>query len=178
MPVGQLLTPLTRYRNRAVEKGMPWAMDNGAFSRFDRAGFISLMNRERGNKSSCLFVTCPDVVGCHHRTLDLFGMWSPLVAPYPPAFVGQDGWDGTIPSAAHAVFIGGTDDFKGGEDAMRMARKAKRLGLWVHVGRVNTADRADRWSRIADSIDGTGISRYSHMRRKIGEPRLPFGESA
>jgi hypothetical protein len=32
-----------------------------------------------------------------------------------------------------------------------------------HVGRVNTAKRVRNWVGLADSIDGSGISRYDHM---------------
>ena len=38
--VGQLLTPLTRYRLR--DSSRPWAMDNGAFSSLDTKAFIAL----------------------------------------------------------------------------------------------------------------------------------------
>ena len=77
----------------------------------------------------------------------------------------QDGIERvTIPWARlHAVFIGGTDAFKFGAEAFAAARAAKMLGKWVHVGRVNTARRVSDWTGIADSIDGSGISRYDHM---------------
>jgi len=44
--------------------------------------------------------------------------------------------------------------------------------LGLHVGRVNDAARCSHWYGLADSIDGTGISRYSHMRRRMAEDRL------
>jgi hypothetical protein len=62
-----------------------------------------------------------------------------------------------------AVFVGGDDAFKYSEIAMRAARTAKMLGKWVHVGRVNTAKRVRNWIGLADSIDGSGMSRYDHM---------------
>ena len=173
MPAGQLITPLSGFRNRAVEEGRPWAMDNGAFSGFKTTPFLRKMVREEGNIGSCLFVASPDVVGSHDLTMDLWGIWVPLIEPFPPAFVLQDGWDGTIPHNARAVFVGGSTEFKCGDDALEAGAQAKELGLWVHVGRVNTPDRVDRWRGLADSIDGTGIGMYTHMRHAIRAQRLP-----
>lgn len=40
----------------------------------------------------------------------------------------------------------------------------------VHIGRVNTPGRFERFEKLgADSIDGTGLARYSHMRAAIYE---------
>jgi hypothetical protein len=39
--VGQLLTPLTRYRLR--ERSRPWAIDNGAYANFDSDAFMALL---------------------------------------------------------------------------------------------------------------------------------------
>jgi len=64
---GQLLTPLTRYSNF----GGTFAIDNGAFSGFDKSAFKSLLEREWTNRERCLFVAVPDVVGSMARTLDL-----------------------------------------------------------------------------------------------------------
>lgn len=55
--VGTLLTPLTRYTLR--EPNRPWAIDNGAFSRFEEASFWSLLSREQARRDECLFVTAP-----------------------------------------------------------------------------------------------------------------------
>ena len=41
------------------------------------------------------------------------------------------------------------------------------LGKWVHVGRVNTAARVRNWLGLADSIDGSGISRFDHMLEAV-----------
>jgi hypothetical protein len=37
----------------------------------------------------------------------------------------------------------------------------------VHVGRVNTAARVRNWVGLADSIDGSGISRFDHMLEDV-----------
>jgi hypothetical protein len=66
-----------------------------------------------------------------------------------------------------AVFIGGTDAFKISKQAFAAARCAKMLGMWVHVGRINTADRCRNWIGLADSCDGSGMSRFDHMLEDV-----------
>jgi hypothetical protein len=42
------------------------------------------------------------------------------------------------------------------------------MGKYVHVGRVNTPGRFRYFEDLeVDSIDGTGLSRYTHMREEI-----------
>ena len=55
------------------------------------------------------------------------------------------------------------------DDALGEAfdKTAKMLGKWVHVGRVNTAERVKNWIGLADSIDGSGISQYDHMLENV-----------
>lgn len=168
--VGQLLTPLTRFRLQ--NPILPWAIDNGAFAGFDEKSFLSLLKREEHHKASCLFVTAPDVVGSARRTLECFERWRSRLAAWPLALVAQDGqqdlpipWDDVA-----AVFIGGSTEFKLSAHAAHIVKAAKILGKWAHVGRVNTPDRFAYFEEMgADSIDGTGISRYSHMRDAIAK---------
>lgn len=167
LPCGQLLTPLTRYRRTA---GVPWAIDNGAYARFDRQAFLSLLDRERADKSGCLWVAVPDVPGSARRTLEVFQRWAELLATWPLALVAQDGqedlelpWDQIA-----AVFIGGTSAWKCSHCARSIAQAAHCLNKLVHMGRVNTPQRlalAIRWG--VDSVDGTGVSRYSWMRQAL-----------
>lgn len=165
-PVGQLVTPLTRRKLRRF----PFAVDNGAFSKFSERGFFALLNRCQEMRDQCLFVAVPDVVACSDRTLALFEHYAPRLQEWPLAFVCQDGQeDNPVPwDRIAAVFIGGSTDWKCGRGAEYCARMAKDRGKWLHVGRVNTPARFDRFLAIgADSVDGTGISRYSHMQRAI-----------
>ena len=174
LPPGQLLTPLTRYTNRAVEEGLPWAIDNGAFAGFNPKAWRSLLAREYENRASCLFVAMPDIVGSARRTLELFWAYHGETMEWPRALVAQDGiGDLVIPwSDIVAVFIGGTDAFKTSADARHVILTAKALGKHTHVGRVNSADRFKWCVELGvDTIDGSGISQYSHMRRKLaGDP--------
>ena len=162
---GQLLTPLTRYR-----RGHDiYAIDNGAFSKFNEKGFVSLLRREYEVRDKALFVCVPDKVGCHRTTLALYGDLAHLCEGWKKAFVAQDGYDG-MPEDAHALFIGGTDSFKNSEDALHAVECALRAGKHVHIGRVNGPERFIRFRDAgAHTCDGSGVSRYDHMILAIKE---------
>lgn len=168
--VGQLLTPLTRFRLQHPE--LQFAIDNGAFSRFEEKSFLSLLEREEHHKANCLFVTAPDVVGSARRTLEVFAHWKGRLAGWPIALACQDGqehlplpWDDI-----KAVFIGGSTNWKLSDHAAQCIKAAKALGKWAHVGRVNDPARFEHFEKLgADSIDGSGIARYSHMREAIAK---------
>lgn len=169
-PVGQLLTPLTRYRLR--NPILPWAIDNGGFSGLDVDGLMSLLKREEHHKQFCRFVAAPDVVGSARRTLEVFERWRPKLEGWNVAVVCQDGqedlpmpWDEIT-----AIFIGGSTSWKCSHHSEHLIRAAKALGKWVHIGRVNDPIRFSHFEKLgADSCDGTGIARYTHMREAIAD---------
>jgi hypothetical protein len=168
---GQLVTPLAGFRLR--DDSRPWAIDNGAFAGFDEKAYLARLRRQEGfRRDTCLFVTAPDVVGEAMRTLECFEQWKDRLEGWPLAFVCQDGQQNVRipwPDIA-AIFIGGTDNFKGSAHSFACIKTAKALGKWVHVGRVNTPGRFEFFAELGvDSIDGTGISRYTHMREAIGQ---------
>lgn len=168
--VGQLLTPLTRYTLREPDRA--WAIDNGAFSRFEERSFLTLLAREDHRKQDCLFVTAPDVVGSARRTLEIFDHWIGKLSGWKRALVCQDGQEELpIPwGLLDAVFIGGSTNWKLSPAAAHCIKAAKILGKWAHVGRVNDPARFAYFEELgADSIDGTGVSRYSHMREAISK---------
>jgi len=178
--VEQLLTPLTRYLPQFPMEH--FAIDNGAFSRFDANAFRSLLAREFPRLHLCRFVAVPDVVGSARRTLEVFNQWWQRLQPWPLALVCQDGQESMpIPwNRIAAVFIGGSTDWKMGQHASACIKAAKAIGKWVHVGRVNTPGRYEYFEELgADSVDGTGLARYSWMRHNIHSaaimPELTFG---
>jgi hypothetical protein len=182
-PVGQLLTPLTRYRLRDAER--PWAIDNGGFAGLDIPAFEALLKREAHHKDKCLFVALPDIVGSAQRTLELFDHWRWRLDGWPAALVCQDGQEMLpIPWAEiDAVFIGGSTNWKCSVHVEQIIKTAKLLGKHVHAGRVNDPQRWLHFERLgADSCDGTGLARYSHMRQAIArrseQPQLDMGEAA
>lgn len=165
---GQLLTPLTRFRLRDPSK--PWAIDNGAFARFDAKAFHALLAREQHHQGNCLFVTVPDVVSSARRTLEVFDRWKDRLQGWKLALACQDGQeDLPIPwDDIGAVFIGGSTKFKVSDGAVQIIKAAQALGKWVHVGRVNDPIRWEHFDELGvDSCDGTGLARYTHMREAI-----------
>jgi hypothetical protein len=166
--VGQLLTPLTRYRLRDPTK--PWGIDNGFFAKTEIKAFMALLEREKHHKELCKFVTVPDVVGSARRTLEVFEHWKGRLGGWKLALACQDGQENLpIPwGSIEAVFIGGSNNFKCGEYATHIIKAAQALGKWVHVGRVNHPGRWKHFEELgADSADGTGLARYTHMREAI-----------
>lgn len=167
-PVEELLTPLTRYTPKRATGH--FAIDNGSFSKFEPANFLSLLKREIPRRGLCRFVAVPDVVGSARRTLEVFEHWAPFLQEWPLALVCQDGQEGLpIPwERIAAIFIGGSTEWKMGCHAVACIKAGKAMGKWCHVGRVNTPGRFEYFEQLgADSIDGTGLSRYSWMREAI-----------
>src|SRR5512137_771536 len=73
---GILATPGHRGIPVGIKNGMRWAADNQAFTKgFDPDKFFSWLETMSAYKSTCLFVTCPDIVGGAWKTLDLFDEW-------------------------------------------------------------------------------------------------------
>lgn len=175
---GQLLTPLTRYKNW----GGTFAIDNGAFSGFRANEFAKLLDREADRKSDCMFVTVPDVVASARRTLELWEFRTRWADGWPLALVAQDGLeDMPVPwTELAALFIGGGDPWKDSKASQDLVRTAKTLGVHVHVGRVNTPKRYELFADLgADTCDGSGVAMYDHMLAKIekhmsgeGDPTL------
>ncbi len=171
--VGQLLTPLTRYTLRDPDRR--WAIDNGAFSKFNEGAFLALLEREDHHHHKCMFVAAPDVVGSARRTLEVFEGWKARLAGWPRALVCQDGQeDLPIPwSDLTAVFIGGSTKWKCSAHAVHIIKAAVALGKWAHVGRVNQPIRFKHFEDAgAHSFDGTGAARYTHMRHAIRDRNL------
>lgn len=168
--VEQLFTPLTRYNAQRPDER--FACDNGAFGKkgFDRNGFRAMLRKHDARRKLCRFVAVPDVVASARRTLEAFRHWQYELTGWPLALVAQDGIeDLDIPwSQIAAVFIGGSTQFKLSTHAADVIRTAKICDKWVHAGRVNTPGRFEYFESLgADSIDGTGLSRYSWMRERI-----------
>jgi hypothetical protein len=158
--LGLLNTPANSY---VVKSGWVWAADNGCFNERTYAGddrWFAWLSRQ--DPTGCLFATAPDVVGDHDATLERSLPWLPRIRAlgYPAAFVLQDGataenvpWD-----EFDVAFVGGSDAFKlGGAD--ELIREAQRRNKRVHVGRVNSGKRYERFALMGvDSADGTFLA--------------------
>ena len=155
--LGLLNTPANSY---IVEPGWTWAADNGCFNERTYVGddkwFFWLSQQD---PRMCLFATAPDVVGDHAATLERSKPWLKQIRAlgFPAAFVLQDGATATnVPwDLFDVAFIGGSNAFKlGGADDL--IREAHQRGKRVHVGRVNSGKRYERFAAMAvESCDGT-----------------------
>lgn len=172
---GQLLTPIT---NSKVWSPCYYGVDNGAYTGFNEARWFNLVARV-GAGDGCIFVTLPDVVGSHKKTMELWTRYTPLIPHVPRCFVLQDGCD-EIPIGAVAVFLGGSTSFKMSRSAAELVAEARRRGMHVHVGRVNTTKRYLHFRALgADTCDGTGVLKYPHMLRDLAKISFvkPFWEN-
>jgi len=161
----QLRTPLTQYKKRS---NLVWALDNGAYTFFDEVKWLRMVE-DAITDPNCIWFTMPDEVGDHERTTQLFNQYSAILErrhqgtiSHKAAFVIQDGCtvDSVPWQEITAVFLGGTTRFKLSAQAWRILEAARSKDKWVHIGRVNTPNRARIFHQIADSIDGSGLSRF------------------
>lgn len=127
-------------------------------------------------REKCLFVTAPDVVGNAIATMSSYRYWGCRLKDegWPVAFVAQDGQElFDFPPEFDALFIGGFTEWKMSGAALDCIRRAKSLGKWVHVGRVNSQRRI-RHFQIAgvDSVDGTTIAFAPNKNFKVLDKQL------
>jgi len=151
---------------REIKPGAIWAMDNGRFSKggvnlkWTQGKWEAMLKRYQ-SIPGCKFCVVPDVPFNAAETLELFYEYAPIVKSYgyPLAICTQDTMiPDDIPwSQISAVFIGGSDDHKLGAEAVAIMLEAKRRGVWVHVGRVNSTKRLKQFW-YADSVDGTTLA--------------------
>jgi len=179
---GQLLVPGTcnsLTARRLASPITPLGLDNGCYAgTLDRRAWIAGIKAVAGDPG-LKFVAMPDTWGDARRTLELFTIareWVP--AGVPLALVAQDGLaDLSIPwDEIKAVFLGGSDDWRASHAAVCVLKAARILGKWVHVGRVNTPAAIRRWRPLADSCDGSGVSRYDDMLHQAARALTDAGD--
>jgi hypothetical protein len=138
-----------------IKEGRFWALDNAAFSNgFDPGRYYGLLEKLEPHKDTCLFVVMPDVVGDAKATLEEYERWPR--PDFPVAFVAQDGQEDLEFPDFDWLFVGGTTDWKMGQDAIRCIERAHDLGKPVHVGRVNSIKRFQYFQKLGVfSVDGT-----------------------
>jgi len=162
--LGVLMTPRgwhgRGWLESVVARGARWAADNDAFSSFDADRFARMLDRLHG-VPNCVFVVAPDVWGDARATLCQFDHWRDRIAPYPIALAGQDGLeDLPVPwPQFDALFIGGSDRWRGSRAMRDLLSEAKARGKWVHLGRINIGSVQIARYLGADSFDGSGFSR-------------------
>jgi hypothetical protein len=155
--LGVLSSPRRFYRN---VDGWAWAADNDAYSKWNGGRYLTMLDGI-ADLPRALFVTAPDVVGDAKATLAAFRVWRPILAQlrHPIALVAQDGMTSAPWDQIDALFIGGTSVWKMGDGARALVAEARRRGLWVHFGRVNSHQRVRYAKSIGcDSIDGSSLN--------------------
>jgi hypothetical protein len=177
--LGRLLQPRhTSSVELTARAGIPWACDNDAFNGWDAAAerrYVNMIDRVAG-LPGCLFVTVPDVVADAAATRAMFDHWAPELErrELPLAIVAQDGMTvdelRELAPRLAALFVGGSTEWKLGDEAAELAREAKTLGLFVHWGRVNTRRRFDHIvaTGAADSFDGSKWARFRNTYLDAG----------
>jgi hypothetical protein len=169
---GFMMTP---YMGNKLE-GQTWAADNGCFTHPDAPveSYFSWLEGRRTEFSSCLFATAHDVVGDAVATLARSIPLLPRIRELGlrAALVGQDGLENLeIPwERFDALFIGGTTEWKLSDAARNISLRAKELGKWLHMGRVNSNKRIQiaKFDFDCDSVDGT----YVAFGPSVNIPRL------
>jgi hypothetical protein len=141
--------------------GLPYALDNGAFARWDEAAFVNMVQTVAGLVTTRtivnppLWVIVPDVVADRAATLERWREWAPKLKPFgwPLAFAVQDGMtQDDVPNDAEVIFVGGSTDWK-----WRTVWDWTRHNRRVHVGRVNGYEWLWRCHEAGvESCDGTG----------------------
>jgi len=161
-PFYQLSTPLTRYKR---DSNRPFIYDNGAFS-IDPLDNPHWKPEVAASEINCLGVVLPDVVANHAATVYRFHRNKMGIPNHLRAFVLQNGAKpDNIPwGEFEMLFIGGDDSFKDfwGIQISRYA-KMKNYVSHIHVGRVNTIRRLQKWEGIADTFDGSGLVRFGML---------------
>jgi hypothetical protein len=181
--IGLLVTPATSHYAKHVDDYEFYGVDNGCYSgkgNFDEKKFYDLLDRlrEDGNASKALFAVAPDVFdpstgkGDWKETLERSRDHLPRIrkAGFPAAIVLQDGATAdTVPwDAIDVLFVGGSTAFKTAtnqdgsvnRDFVQIVREAKRRGIPIHFGRVNSDERVEltHFGLNAASMDGTFLA--------------------
>ena len=158
---GILVTPFSQ--KSLSDPDWIWAADNGCFSSKWEYKTWATWIQKKPNPDTALFAVVPDTVSDPIETLEKWETHHQFVRHlgFKPAFVLQDGaTNQTIPwEQLDCLFIGGSTEYKLSDHAKRFVHKAKQLGKWVHMGRVNSQKRIElafNWG--CDSADGTYIA--------------------
>ncbi len=136
---------------------MPYALDNGSFTKFNEKKYFSMLDKA-STIHKPLFVILPDVICDAKSTLKLWNKYYNKIKKYDfnLSFACQDNiCIDDIPDDVYCCFIGGSNKWK-----RENAHKFKNVREWLHIGRINNWNSI-KWAEWcgADSIDGTGFFR-------------------
>ncbi len=129
------------------------------YQKFVLADYLAWLEKFSEHAGRCAFATAPDVVA------DAAATWErslPVFAEirrrgFKAALVAQNGIEDMDVAWGEfdALFLGGDTAWKLSDHARAVAGEAKRRGLWVHMGRVNSMRRIEVAVDFGcDSVDG------------------------
>lgn len=146
-------------------EGFPYALDNGAWTAFQRGEPFDVAAFERAVTllgKSADWIVVPDKVADRDESLRMAAEWLPKLRGIAPLlFAVQDGMtEADVPDEC-GVFLGGSTEWK--LATMRQwGEFCRRTGRYYHVARVNSSRRiAASKEAGADSIDGSSASRFA-----------------
>lgn len=152
-------------------EGFPYALDNGAWTAFQRGEPFDVPAFEKAVAllgTGADWIVIPDKVGDRDESLRMCAEWLPRLRGIAPLlFAVQDGMtEADVPEEC-GVFLGGSTEWK--LATMRYwGEVCRRRGCQYHVARVNSARRIALAKEAgADSIDGSSASRFA-----LSLPRL------
>src|SRR5512139_3799781 len=158
--LGQIVTPA---EGKKPVEGAEWIADNSVFAgRYPGDAAYLTWLAGLPHLDRCRFAVAQDVVCDHKATLARsLPMLAAIRALVPVAFVAQNG--ATVHNLPwtefDALFLGGDTDWKLGAEARALVAEARRRGMWVHMGRVNSARRMRYATAIGcASADGTYLA--------------------
>lgn len=165
---GYMLNAMVRIGHEYEAVQYPWMIDNGMFSgKWREDTWLKRLEQLAPHQANCIGAIVPDVISDHEGTLARWEQYAPVVKAlgYKAAFATQLGatvdnlpWD-----EIDVLFVGDSEANRR-TYCWPLIDEAKRRGLHVHVGRVNSASAIMRYYN-ADSVDGTMFT-YRNMSTK------------
>lgn len=170
-------------------EGLPYALDNGAWTAFTQGEPFNVGAFEKALDlmgAEADWVASPDIVGGGMRSLELSESWLPRLIDARLVLIPvQDGLTASdvrpLLGNRVGIFLGGSTEWK--LSTMReWGELAREVGCYYHVARVNTRRRIDMCSEAgATSFDGSSASRFAaslpRLERARRQPSLFEGVS-
>jgi len=171
LPIGVMCQPRGEHTEGIAHYPFGWAADNGCFSDATFRKDVWWKWLQQQDRESCLFAVAPDVVGNANLTRRRAKLWLPRIRRlgFNAAYVAQDYSERISPpwGTFQCLFIGGSTEWKLSPHTIPLIRKARGMGLWVHMGRVNSLKRLRYAQEIGcHSADGTYL-KYGPTKNAI-----------
>ena len=150
-------------------EGFPYALDNGAWTAFQKGEPFDVPTFEKAvewGAAAADWLILPDIVGGGIESLRFSMEWAPRLAGLCPLLLAvQDGMTpadvAPIVGAQIGIAVGGSTEWKE-QSLPAWGALARETGAYLHVLRVNTCRRIDLCRDAgADSFDGSSVTRFA-----------------